>query len=151
MSESKPSPSKPSPSKPSPGEMVKIGFAVAQAYQAKALETLSADDLANAKRHRLFAETILDLMNEYIEMETVTNDLFPATHRLALELECLLMDTKDSAVVSKWWDSAHEALEEFRGLTNKSHGQPEKQPETNVPAIVFFPAGSLGEEVDLNA
>ena len=32
-------------------------------------------------------------------------------HRLALELECLLMDTKDLSVVSKWWDSAHEALE----------------------------------------
>lgn len=36
--------------------------------------------------------------------------------RLALELECLLMDTKDLAVVSKWWDSAHEALEGFRAI-----------------------------------
>ena len=35
-------------------------------------------------------------------------------HRLALELECLLMDTKDTAIQSKWWDSAHEALEEWR-------------------------------------
>lgn len=34
--------------------------------------------------------------------------------RLALELECLLMDTKDLPVQSKWWDSAHEALELFR-------------------------------------
>lgn len=41
-------------------------------------------------------------------------DVFPAAHRLALELECLLLDTKDTAVMSKWWDSAHEALEQWR-------------------------------------
>lgn len=41
-------------------------------------------------------------------------DIFPAAHRLALELECLLLDTKDTAVMSKWWDSAHEALEQWR-------------------------------------
>lgn len=35
-------------------------------------------------------------------------------HRLALELECLLMDTKDTAIQSKWWDSAMEAIEEWR-------------------------------------
>ena len=34
--------------------------------------------------------------------------------RLALELECLLMDTKDAAVVSKWWASANAALEMHR-------------------------------------
>lgn len=41
------------------------------------------------------------------------------THRadlLALELECLIMDTKDNAVVSKWWDSAFEAMEEYHKL-----------------------------------
>lgn len=34
--------------------------------------------------------------------------------RLALELECLLMDTKDLSVVSKWGASANEALELHR-------------------------------------
>ena len=34
--------------------------------------------------------------------------------RLALELECLLLDTKDTAALSRWWDSAHEALELHR-------------------------------------
>lgn len=43
-------------------------------------------------------------------------DVVPVAHRLALELECLLLDTKDNAVVSKWWDSAHEALEQWREL-----------------------------------
>lgn len=37
-------------------------------------------------------------------------------HRLALELECLLLDTKDNAVVSKWWDSGMEALSEYQEL-----------------------------------
>ena len=37
-------------------------------------------------------------------------------HRLALELECLIMDTKDNAIVSKWWDSAFEAMEEYNNL-----------------------------------
>ena len=37
-------------------------------------------------------------------------------HRLALELECLLLDTKDNATVSKWWDSGMEALSEYQQL-----------------------------------
>lgn len=47
-------------------------------------------------------------------MDVAMRDIFPAAHRLALELECLLLDTKDTAAVSKWWDSAHEALEQWR-------------------------------------
>ncbi|MCH8180203.1 MAG: hypothetical protein IIA02_10535 [Proteobacteria bacterium] len=34
--------------------------------------------------------------------------------RLALELECLLLDTKDTASVSRWWASANEALDLHR-------------------------------------
>ena len=34
--------------------------------------------------------------------------------RLALELECLLLDTENLSVVSKWWASANEALELHR-------------------------------------
>lgn len=41
-------------------------------------------------------------------------DFFAPGARLALELECLLMDTRDAAVQSRWWDSAHEALEQWR-------------------------------------
>jgi len=41
-------------------------------------------------------------------------DFFTPGSRLALELECLLMDTRDAAVQSRWWDSAHEALEQWR-------------------------------------
>ena len=37
-------------------------------------------------------------------------------HRLALELECLLLYTKDNATVSKWWDSGMAALDEYQQL-----------------------------------
>lgn len=41
-------------------------------------------------------------------------DAFPQAHRLALELECLLLSTKDTAAVSTWWDSATDALDQWR-------------------------------------
>ena len=56
-----------------------------------------------------------------VECQRATNrdaDIESVAHRLALELECLLLDMKDSAVVSKWWDSANEALEQWRALTD---------------------------------
>lgn len=40
--------------------------------------------------------------------------------RLAMELECLLLDCKDTAAVSKWWDSAHDALDEFRKVIEET-------------------------------
>ena len=39
-----------------------------------------------------------------------------AGHRLALELECLLLDTKDLPTVSRWWASGMDALEEWQKL-----------------------------------
>lgn len=35
-------------------------------------------------------------------------------HRLALELECLLLDCNDMAIVSKWMDSGMEAVSEWQ-------------------------------------
>lgn len=49
--------------------------------------------------------------------------------RLALELECLLTDTKDQAVVSKWWASAHDALELHRARL--ASPQPSPTPHQN--------------------
>lgn len=34
--------------------------------------------------------------------------------RLAMELECLLLDTNDTAAVSRWWKSANDALDLHR-------------------------------------
>lgn len=41
-------------------------------------------------------------------------DAFPQAHRLAMELECLILACSDTAATAKWWDSAHEALEQWR-------------------------------------
>ena len=45
-------------------------------------------------------------------------DFSADAHRLALELECLLMSV-DLPAASKWWDSAHEALELHRQLVKE--------------------------------
>jgi hypothetical protein len=44
--------------------------------------------------------------------------------RLALELECLLLSCNDSAAVSKWWDSAHEALDAYRADIDRLYPPP---------------------------
>ena len=48
--------------------------------------------------------------------ETELEDMRASGHRLALELECLLMDTKDTAVQSRWWNPAMDALEVWQNL-----------------------------------
>ena len=61
--------------------------------------------------------TLLELAQEAadeIERLRKERDNYASTgHRLALELECLIMDTKDLPVVSKWWDSAMHAIEDW--------------------------------------
>ena len=52
-------------------------------------------------------------------------DIYSVAGKLALELECLLIDTKDLSVVSKWWDSAHDALEQWRSIKDTA-SQPVK-------------------------
>lgn len=57
------------------------------------------------------------MYNELIERgETYTAQ----AKRLAMELECLLLDCKDTAAVSKWWESANDALEEFRKVIEET-------------------------------
>ena len=70
--------------------------------------------------HRLYLQCKHDLEAANAAMR----DVFPAAHRLALELECLLLDTKDTAAVSKWWDSAHEALEQWREFCHEDDKTP---------------------------
>ncbi|HAI60120.1 MAG TPA: hypothetical protein DCM32_09630 [Xanthomonadaceae bacterium] len=58
-------------------------------------------------------------------------DFFAPGARLALELECLLMDTRDTAVQSRWWDSAHEALEQWRQAVRAMEAADAVQPEAS--------------------
>jgi ABC-type transporter Mla subunit MlaD len=57
-----------------------------------------------------------ELRQQLAERDAEASTAWAQAHRLALELECLIMDTKDNAIVSKWWDSAFEAMEEYHKL-----------------------------------
>jgi hypothetical protein len=48
--------------------------------------------------------------------------------RLALELECLLLSCEESAVVSKWWASAHQALGEYQDDVDRLYPQDHVSP-----------------------
>ena len=54
--------------------------------------------------------------DDYCKLEADDATAWAQAHRLALELECLLLDTKDNAIVSKWWDSGMAALNEYQQL-----------------------------------
>ena len=56
------------------------------------------------------------LRSELSALKVENATAWAQAHRLALELECLLLDTKDNAIVSKWWDSGMEALNEYQEL-----------------------------------
>ena len=65
-----------------------------------------------------------DLMVRETAAEERASDVEAAGHRLALELECLLLDCKDMAIVSKWFDSGMEALAAWRALDQQPHISP---------------------------
>jgi predicted nuclease with TOPRIM domain len=59
--------------------------------------------------------------DELVERVKFLEDFESDAKRLALELECLIMST-DLPACTKWWDSAHEALELHRKTINKHYG-----------------------------
>ena len=66
------------------------------------------------------SEEALDILrSENAVLKADIRDIFPVAHRLALELECLLLSCNDTAAVSAWWDSAHEALEQWRNYVSR--------------------------------
>lgn len=101
-------------------------------------DPIKADVMRQAARH------MEDTENRYrAEIETLCSQ----GQRLALELECLLLSCTDTAATAKWWESAHEALEQWREFSPDDDDPTEMVSETSAQAIVFYPAGSLGEEV----
>ena len=59
---------------------------------------------------------IVKLRAELAALKTENATAWAQAHRLALELECLLLDTMDNAIVSKWWDPGMAALDEYQQL-----------------------------------
>lgn len=66
-------------------------------------------------------------------------DADAAAARLALELECLLIDTKDTAVQSRWWDSAHEALELHRKRMSEERATSPTREPTDAELMALMP------------
>lgn len=56
------------------------------------------------------------LRAELAALKVENETAWAQAHRLALELECLLLGTKGNATVSKWWDSGMAALNEYQQL-----------------------------------
>lgn len=71
-------------------------------------------------------------------------DFFSPGARLALELECLLMDTRDAAVQSRWWDSAHEALEQWRQAVLAMEAADAAQRPADHQKVVFIDGVGAG-------
>ena len=105
-------------------------------------EMLKNNKVIHDKRRILFAEmvkqtgsqqSVLDCLLQEIESlrqklckaEYDAGTAWAQAHRLALELECLLIDTKDIAIVSKWWGSGMEALSEYQELNPGAEEQSE--------------------------
>ena len=61
-------------------------------------------------------DEVVKLRQQLTAAQDDASTAWAQAHRLALELECLIMDTKDNVIVSKWWDSAFEAIEEYNKL-----------------------------------
>lgn len=62
-------------------------------------------------------------------MDDMKREIAIAAHakRLALELECLLLSC-DTAATSKWWESAHQALEDYRAEVDRQYPQDHVSP-----------------------
>lgn len=59
---------------------------------------------------------VLALVQQLRESQARVADLEAAGHKTAMELECLLLDCKDTAVVSKWFDTGMAALSAWQEL-----------------------------------
>ena len=77
------------------------------------LEERRCEVCGYAEQHR---EHTGCLRKQVSALKTENETAWAQAHRLALELECPLLDTKDNATVSKWWDSGMEALDEYQQL-----------------------------------
>lgn len=66
-------------------------------------------------------EPIADLLAERDRLQAALADADSDAHRLALAIECLLTDADmPLPVLSRWWDSAHDALRLHRERINQA-------------------------------
>lgn len=67
----------------------------------------------------------MESLRDALEQPVAWSDADADAARLAMELEALLLSCNDTAAVSKWWDSAHDALElhrqRLKALAQREH------------------------------
>lgn len=61
-------------------------------------------------------EALFDVSTEIERLRTRVADLESAGHRTAMELECLLLDCKDTVIVSRWIGPGMEAVSAWHEL-----------------------------------
>ncbi|MBK9497385.1 MAG: hypothetical protein IPO08_23265 [Xanthomonadales bacterium] len=61
-------------------------------------------------------EAMFDAATQIDRLHARIADLESAGHKTAMELECLLLDCKDTVVVSKWFDTGMAALSAWQEL-----------------------------------
>lgn len=78
---------------------------------------VAAERPAKMARDTADPEAGVEAMRKRIaELEAQRDTITASGHRLALELECLLLDCKDNVVVSRWMDTACEAIDAWHSL-----------------------------------
>ena len=83
------------------------------------VSALAGFEGSNPEDKATIARQCMDIAMLRVELSALKEEnetAWAQAHRLALELECLLLDTKDNATVSKWWDSGMAALDEYQQL-----------------------------------
>ena len=71
--------------------------------------------MTNEEKLDACATECLGLRQMASDQHRVIEDLCSKGHRLAMLLECILLASdSDLAAVSKYWNEAHEALEEWK-------------------------------------
>jgi hypothetical protein len=79
--------------------------------------------LAELTELREYKVTSVNVIREmFLENESLRAELadaYAVAHRLALELECLILDTKDLPIQSKWWETSMAALGDWHEMWNK--------------------------------
>ena len=79
------------------------------------LDSFASECLAARQMAKDVVSKNQNLFNALMESTKLSDNLYCKGHKLAFVLECILLATdSDMAAISKYWDEAHEAIEEWR-------------------------------------
>ena len=91
-------------------------------YTADQMRKYRADAIAEAEASYIEAVRLHNLTLDELRVSEAEN-FHADAHKLALALESLLMSTRDDSACAKWWDMAHDALDQHRQLVDKTYPQ----------------------------